>query len=352
MSVLNITKAAPFTHAPNTTQSIMLTVLLALAPATLFDAWLFGWPAIFMFILTVGFCLLLEAGCLILQNKPLTPSLTDGSVVLTGWLLAMSLPPYAPWWISLLGAIFAVVLAKQLFGGIGQNVFNPAMVGRVALLVSFPLQMTAWVKPSSAPGFVESLGITFGHASLDGISAASALGYVKTELSRGVPVSESVHHLPALSDMVLGIHPGSFGETSAILILLGGLFLMARKVISWHVPVSVIGTIVVLSGLASLADPARFAGPEFHLFAGATFLGAFFIATDYVTSPVSKQGQLVYGAGVGFFTWLIRTFAGYPEGMAFAVLLMNTLTPIIDHHIRPRAFGRTRKGEPLPVKGE
>lgn len=350
-------KSGPFTHAPNSVSQTMLTVLLALVPATIFDAWLFGWPAIFMFIVTVGSCILLEAGCLNLAGKPMQPSITDGSVVLTGWLLAMSLPPWAPWWVGLLGAVFAVVLAKHLFGGIGQNVFNPAMVGRVALLVSFPLQMTSWVKPAhlfaeGSPGFVESLGITFGHlGGFDSMSAASALGFVKTELSRGVPVSESMQHY-GLLDMVMGLHPGSFGETSAVLILLGGLVLLARRIISWHIPVAVMGTLFLLGSLFHTVDPARYTDGLFHLVSGATFLGAFFIATDYVTSPVSKQGQLVYGFGVGLLTWIIRTFAGYPEGMAFAVLLMNALTPIIDHHIRPRVFGRTYKGEPLPLKGE
>jgi len=355
-------KSGPFTHAPTSVSKTMVTVLLALLPATAFDLWLFGWPALFMFLITVGSCVLLEAGCLIMSNKPLKPSIVDGSVVLTGWLLAMSLPPWAPWWIGLLGAVFAVVLAKHLFGGLGQNVFNPAMVGRVALLVSFPLQMTAWVKPAplfaeKSPGFLDALGITFGHAggNFDAIGAASALGYVKTELSRGVPVTESMAHFGSsfsLGDMLIGMHPGSFGETSALLILAGGLLLLARKIISWHIPVSVMGTLFVLGSVFHLADPARFTDGLFHLTSGATFLGAFFIATDYVTSPVSKKGQLVYGFGVGLLTWIIRSFAGYPEGMAFAVLLMNALTPIIDHHIRPRVFGRTYKGEPLPLKGE
>lgn len=353
-----VEKAGPFTHAPTSVQKTMNTVLLALAPATLFDAYLFGWPAIIMFAVTIGFCLLAEAVCLSLSNKPLRPTLFDGSAALTGWLLAMSLPPWAPWWISLIGAIFAICLAKHVFGGLGQNVFNPAMVGRVALLVSFPVTMTAFIAPhqlfsANAPGLVDSLGIIFsGKVNFDSISAASALGYVKTELSRGIPVSQSVAHVPDLMDMAMGMHPGSFGETSALLILAGGLFLMARKIISWHIPAAVIGTLFFMGTVFNAVDPGRFTGGAFQVLSGATFLGAFFIATDYVTSPVSKQGQIVFGIGVGLLTWIIRTFAGYPEGMAFAVLLMNALTPIIDHHLRPRAFGRTRKGEPLPVRGE
>ncbi len=358
MTLAYTDKSAPFTHAPTSVQKTMTTVILALVPATLFDAWLFGWPAIFMFLITVGSCVVAEALCLQAQDKPVGATLSDGSAVLTGWLLAMSLPPWAPWWIGVIGSVFAIVLAKHLFGGLGQNVFNPAMVARVALLVSFPVKMTAWVTPhplfsDKGLSFADSLAITFGHAfNVDTMTAASALGYVKTELSRGVPVTESVQNLPDLMDMAIGLHAGSFGETSAILILAGGLVLLARKIISWHTPVALMGTLFVMGTVFHLINPDRFADGTFHLMSGATFLGAFFIATDYVTSPVSKQGQIVYGVGCGLLAWIIRTFAGYPEGMAFAVLLMNALTPIIDHNCRPRAFGRTRKGEPLEVKGE
>ncbi|HLO79080.1 MAG TPA: RnfABCDGE type electron transport complex subunit D [Magnetospirillum sp.] len=295
--------------------------------------------------------------CLRVAGKPLQPTLTDGSAALTGWLLAMSLPPWAPWWVAVLGAVFAIPLAKHVFGGLGQNVFNPAMVARVALLVSFPVQMTLFVAPhplfaAGSPGFADALAITFGKGTLDTMSAASALGYVKTELSRGILVGESIKHVPSLMDLVLGSKAGSMGETSALLVLLGGLVLLARRIISWHIPVAVMATVFALGTIANAIDPARFTPGIFHLLSGATFLGAFFIATDYVTSPVSKKGQLVFGFGIGLLTWTIRTFAGYPEGMAFAVLLMNALTPIIDQQFRPRVFGRTRKGEPLPLKGE
>ncbi len=351
-------KSGPFTHAETSVTRTMTLVMAALVPATLFDAWLFGWPAIFLFITTVGSCMALEALCLNLQGKPFDRALSDGSAALTGWLLAMSLPPWAPWWVAFIAAVFAICVAKHIFGGLGQNVFNPAMVGRIAVLVSFPVQLTAFLAPhplfaAASPGFMESLTITFGHAaSLDSVSAASALGFIKTELSRGVPVSESLTKIPDLMDMAMGARAGSFGETSAVLILLGGLFLMAKKIISWHIPVTVMGTLFLMGSLFNAVDPGRFEPGWFHLVSGATFLGAFFIATDYVTSPVSKEGQLVYGFGIGLLTWVIRTFAGYPEGMAFAVLLMNALAPIIDHNIRPRAFGRTRKGEPLAVRGD
>lgn len=344
---LSSEKSAPFGHAPVGVQKTMTLVLAALLPATLFNLWLFGWPALLMFVFTIASCVAVEALSLWMMDKPLQPTLTDGSAVLTGWLLAMSLPPWAPWWISLIGAICSIWLAKHLYGGLGQNVFNPAMVGRVALLVSFPVQMTFFPPLSSAPGLAESLDIFFGRMGPDAVSAASALGFIKTELSRGIPVSESMAHAPDLVDALLGLHPGSFGETSQVLLLVGGLFLMARRIISWHIPVGMMGTLLVLGTVFNAVDPGRFASGFFHLTAGTTMLGAFFIATDYVTSPVSKQGQLVFGIGVGLLTWIIRTFAGYPEGLSFAILLMNSLTPIIDSKIRPRVFGRTRKGEPL-----
>lgn len=368
MNIAFMNKSGPFTHAASSVQKTMYTVLLALAPATLFNAYLFGWPAILLFLVTVGSCVAAEALALSLGGRPVKPALTDGSAILTGWLLAMSLPPWAPWWIGVLGAVFAILLAKHAFGGLGQNMFNPAMVARVALLISFPVAMTAWVLPqplfsANAPSLGDAIAITFGgHAPMDGVSAATSLGYVKTELTRGIPVGESLAHLmreshlkymPDLMDLAWGYKAGSLGETSAVLILLGGLFLLFRRIISWHIPVAVIGTLFLMGTVFHGVNGARFAPGLFHALSGATFLGAFFIATDYVTSPVSKKGQLIFGVGVGLLTWVIRTFAGYPEGMAFAVLLMNALTPIIDQYTRPRAFGRTPKGEPLPLtKGE
>jgi electron transport complex protein RnfD len=349
-------KSGPFTHAPTSVQKTMVTVLLALVPATLFDLYLFGLPALFLFAITIGSCVAAEYACLTWGGKPTGPALSDGSAVLTGWLLAMSLPPWAPWWIAVLGAVFAIPLAKHAFGGLGQNVFNPAMVARVALLVSFPVQMTLFVTPhplfaAGSPGLMDALHITFGTGTLDSMSSASAMGYIKTELSRGVAANESIKHVPDLLDLALGSKAGSMGETSALLILAGGVLLLVRGIISWHIPAALLATLFVLGTVFHGVDPTRFTPGIFHVVSGASFLGAFFIATDYVTSPVSKKGQLVFGVGVGLLTWVIRTFAGYPEGMAFAVLLMNALTPIIDQHFRPRVFGRTAKGEPLPLKG-
>ena len=352
-------RSGPFTHSRTSVREKMLTVLLALAPALAFDLWRFGLPAIMLFAVTVGACVAFEALCLKQAGQPVARTLGDGSAVLTGCLLAMSLPPWAPWWIGVLGALVAIPLAKHAYGGIGRNLFNPAMVARVALLISFPLVMTAWVAPhplfaAGSPGFSDSLAILFGAApasfSVDAVASATPLGFVKTELSRGIAVSQSVASVPGLSDLFFGLRPGSLGETSALLILLGGLVLIWRRIISWHIPATVLATIFVVASLAHWLDPERFASGSFHLFSGASFLGAFFIATDYVTSPVSKRGQLVFGFGVGLLAWVIRSFAGYPEGMAFAVLLMNALTPIIDQYTRPRILGRDRRGDPLPVR--
>ncbi|HJV28150.1 MAG TPA: RnfABCDGE type electron transport complex subunit D [Aromatoleum sp.] len=355
MSPISPERSGPFGHAPNSVSQTMIAVLLALVPATALDTWLFGWPAILLFAVTVGACLAVEAACLAVAGRPVMAGLADGSAALTGWLLAMSLPPWAPWWIGVVGAVFAIALAKHAFGGLGQNVFNPAMVARVALLVSFPVVMTAWVAPQplsspDSPDLSRSLAITFAGEHLDAITSATALGHVKTELTRGIPATESVTSLPPLRDMALGLRAGSLGETSALLILVGGLYLMARRIISWHIPAAVLGSLFLTGTLFHAIDPARFADGGFHLLSGASFLGAFFIATDYVTSPVSKSGQLVFGVGCGLLTWIIRTFAGYPEGMAFAILLMNALAPIIDQYTRPRIFGRRRDGQALPLE--
>lgn len=347
--------SGPHTHTHMTVPRIMATVMLALLPATAFNLYLFGWPAIFLFIVTIGSCVVIEAICLSLAGQPVQRALTDNSAILTGWLMAASLPPWAPWWTGVLGAIFAIALAKHAFGGIGQNLFNPAMVGRTVLLVSFPVVMMAWVAPlplfsADAPSFSEAIAITFSGQISDAVSSATTLGHVKTELTRGIPVTESMAQTPDLMEMVTGYRAGSLGETSALLILLGGLFLLFKRIISWHIPVAVMGTLFLMGTIFHEVDPARYGTGMFHLLSGATLLGAFFIATDYVTSPASKLGQLVFGVGIGVLAWLIRTFAGYPEGRAFAVLLMNALTPIIDQYIRPRIFGRSRTGEPLPLQ--
>lgn len=338
----------------------MAAVMIAITPATLFGLYSFGWPAINLFVITLGTALGSEALCLRIAGKPVGTTLHDGSAALTGWLVAVSLPPCSPWWIGVGGGMFAIVMGKQIFGGIGQNVFNPAMLARVALLISAPIQMTFWVPPAPlgsvhAVGFLEGLSLTFS-ASIstpDGYSGASLLGHIKTEIAQGQSLSQIMplsydHYLQT----ALGSVPGSLGETSAVLVLAGGIWLLIRRIISWHIPVSMLGTVAVLAGIFHLLDPQRYIDPGLSLLSGGLMLGAFFIATDFVTSPATGRGQLIFGFGCGLLVYSIRTWGGYPEGVAFAVLLMNALTPIIDHYLRPRIYGRTLKGQPHAVLAE
>ena len=348
--------AAPHATTSNSPGRVMATVMAALAPATLFGFWLYGWPAIYLWSITIGFTLLGEAFCLRLTGRKAIPVLFDGSAALTGWLLALSLPPWAPWWIGAFGGLFAAVLGKQVFGGLGQNLFNPAMVARVALLISFPLQMTAWVAPlpissAAAPGLFDGLLITLKGVppGFDAVASASLLGFAKTELSRGVDLLQALLHAPTQS--WYGSRPGSLGETAAWLIAGGGVALLLLRIINWHIPVAMLAGIAVPAAILHAIDPARYLDATTHLFSGGVMLGAFFIATDYVTSPNTPKGQLIFGAGCGLLTFVIRTWAGYPEGVAFAVLLMNALTPVIDSYVKPRIYGRDRRGVALePVK--
>lgn len=350
--------SGPYAHAKSSVGRTMGLVLLALLPATLFGLYQFGWPAIFLFVTTLLAAVVAEALSLKFRGQPQKPFLLDGSALLTGWLLAMTLPPWAPWWIGVVGALLAIVVGKQVFGGLGQNLFNPAMVARVALLISFPLEMTTFTSAqpllsADAPGFAEGLAITFGGMEpIDAFSSATPLSHVKTELGRGVALDEAAAGTDSLWQLALGTATGSLGEVSAVLLLPGGLWLIYLRVITWHIPVAMLGTLAALAGVFHLLDPTSHAGPLFHLLSGSAILGAFFIATDLVTSPVSVRGQLLFGAGCGALVYIIRTFAGYPEGVAFAVLLMNAMTPLIDHYLAPRIYGRDRKGRPLSYGDE
>lgn len=346
--------AAPHTTTSNSPARIMALVMAALAPATLFGFWLYGWPAVFLWLITIAAALFGEAFSVRLLNRPALPVLGDGSAALTGWLLALSLPPWAPWWIGVFGGLFATTLGKQAFGGLGQNLFNPAMVARVALLISFPVQMTAWIGPlgvsGSMPGVIDGLLVTLKGLppALDAVSSATTLGFAKTELSRGVSLAESLPHAPALS--FLGARAGSLGETAAWLLLLGGGALVFLRVITWHIPLAMLAGIALPAALMHAIDPTHYLDVPTQILSGGAILGAFFIATDYVTSPNAASGQLIFGFGCGVLTFVIRTWAGYPEGVAFAVLLMNSLTPIIDTYFKPRIYGRDRKGNPLQPK--
>lgn len=346
---------SPHAHAPVSIGKVMGTVLLALTPATLFGFWLYGWPAINLWAVSLIAALAGEAFVVRLQGRAVRPVLMDGSGILTAWLLAISLPPFAPWWIAVLGSLFAVVIGKQVFGGLGQNVFNPAMAARVMLLISFPLEMTTWVAPAPlgsahAPGWLEGLRITFMGQPLDGMASASLLGHVKTEFTRGAGLDQALAGYYAPFDALWGSRAGSLGETAALLILLGGLFLIARRIITWHAPVAMLLGVAVPALVFNAVDGSHYAGPVYHLLSGGLMLGAFFIVTDPVTSPNTATGQLIFGFGCGLMTWIIRTWGGYPEGVAFAVMIMNTITPLIDQYVKPRIYGRDLKGAALAVE--
>jgi RnfABCDGE-type electron transport complex D subunit len=349
---------APHAHAGSSLGQVMATVMLALGPATLFGFWLYGWPALNVWAVCLGVAALSEALALRLMGRPVRAGLMDGSALLTAWLLALSLPPWAPWWLAALGVLFAIVVAKQLFGGLGQNLFNPAMAARVMLLISFPLEMTAWVSATPlgaphTPGFLDGLAISFaGLAPADGVASASLLGQVKTDLGRGLGLEHILAGTFHPETMAWGLRAGSLGETSAPLLLAGGLALIWRRVITWHIPVAMLAGVAVPAGLASLIDPGHHPGPLYHLLSGGVVLGAFFIATDPVTSPNSAAGQLLFGLGCGLLTWIIRAWGGYPEGVAFAVMLMNAATPVFDRYLKPRVYGRDRKGGALTAAQE
>jgi electron transport complex protein RnfD len=332
----------------------MSLVMLALTPATMFSLYQFGWPAIILFALTLVSALLFEVLSLLIARKPVTPFVFDGSAALTGWLVALSMPPWAPWWIAVLGGFIAIVLGKHIYGGLGQNIFNPAMVARIALLISFPLEMTFFMQPQPlfaqhSPDFMQAVNIVFmGGLNIDSLTSASTLTQIKVLLHDGKSVAEATGLVSDLKTGLTGVLPGSLGEMSLVLLLLGGFFLLLMRVISWHTPVAMFASMAVISGLFHLIDPQKYTDVATQLFSGGFVLGAFFIATDYVTQPVSKLGRLIFGAGVGVLTFVIRSWSLFPEGVGFAILLMNAVTPLIDHYVKPRIFGRTRNGKPLP----
>ncbi len=339
---------------PVTVGHIMGQVMLALTPATAFGLYVFGWPALNLFVITVLSALFFEAVCLKLAGRIAKPVLMDGSAVLTGWLLAMTLPPWAPWWIGVVGSGIAMILGKQVYGGLGQNLFNPAMLARVALLISFPIEMTTWanVSPlffSDSPSISDSWRITFaGLTNIDAVTGATTLGFIKTEFSQNHLLPDILKDYSEILNFI-GWTRGSLGETSTLFLALGGIWLIRQGIIQWHIPVSLLLTVAVLSGIFHTVDSQHYASPLLHLNSGAMMCVAFFIATDYVTSPNTPAGQLVFGAGCGLLIFVIRTWGAYPEGSGFAILLMNSATPLIDYYIRPRIYGRDRKGKPIEI---
>ncbi|WP_020485090.1 RnfABCDGE type electron transport complex subunit D [Methylomonas sp. MK1] len=344
--------SGPHVAATRRVDQIMRLVIIALAPATACGVLLFGWPALYLLAVTVLSAMAFEGLCLKMKGVAAMPYLRDGSAIVTGLLVAMTLPPWAPWWIGVVGSALAIVLGKHVYGGLGQNLFNPAMLARVALLISFPIEMTTWANVSplfTGPGVIDSLAITFGGLeNPDAVTGATTLGWVKTEFSQNRLLPGSLIEYSGFLAF-LGWERGSLGETSSLLLLAGGIWLMRQGVIKWHIPVSLLFSIFLLSTVFHTWDSQHYMGPWVHLNSGAVMLVAFFIATDYVTSPNTPLGQVIFGAGCGLLIFVIRSWGGYPEGTGFAILLMNAVTPLIDHYIRPRIYGRYRNGKPLDI---
>jgi len=322
-----VVSPAPHIHGGASVHRLMYDVLLALIPAYLVSVWMFGWGALYVTALSVASCVGFEylIQRFVLKNKP---TLCDGSAVITGVLLAFNVPSNLPPLLLVAGALVAIGVGKMTFGGLGQNIFNPALVGRVFLLISFPVPMTSWPVPQ---GFHTGV--------LDAVTGATPLGMVREGLASGESMSSIMANLPDYLDLLVGKMAGSTGEVSSLALLLGGIFLLLRRTITWHIPVSVLVTMALFTGVMHLAHPGQYASPVFHLLTGGALLGALFMATDYVTSPMTPRGMLVYGAGIGVITVLIRLFGAYPEGMSFAILIMNAFVPLLNRYIRPVRFG-------------
>ncbi len=321
-----IVSLSPHAHGTDTVERNMYGVMIALLPALLVSFYYFGLGSIIVCATSVAACVFFEWAINKFMLKNERNTILDGSAALTGLLLGFNLPSNLPIWIIIIGALFAIGVCKMSFGGLGCNIFNPALVGRAALLVAFPAQMTTWPK-------VGEMGY------LDAETGATPLALMKDAIKSGD--ASVLNSLPDSLSLFLGNHPdgaGALGEICALALLLGLAFMLWRKIITWHIPVSIIGTVFVLSGLLHLANPI-YADPLSVILTGGLMLGAIFMATDYVTSPMTAKGQLIYGVCIGFLTVVIRNWGAYPEGMSFAILIMNAFTPLINTYVKPKRFG-------------
>jgi electron transport complex protein RnfD len=304
----------------------MYGVTLSLLPALAVSVFYFGIGMIIVTSVSIASCMLFEY---LIQKymMKVKPTHLDGSALLTGLLLAFCLPSNIPFWMVMIGALAAVGIGKMTFGGLGNNIFNPALVGRVFLFISFPVAMTAWPEAGQWMRYT------------DAVTGATPLGIMKEGLAFNT-VGEIMPEVPPMLHLFLGKMMGSAGEVSALALLLGMLYMMYRRIISWHIPVSILGTVCIFTGILWLANPDRFADPLFHLLTGGLMLGAIYMATDYVTSPMTSKGMIIYGVGIGIVTVLIRIFGAYPEGVQFAILIFNGFTPLINKFVKPKRFGK------------
>ena len=323
----HLVSPSPHVHSKDSTTSLMRDVVIALTPALIVSVIFYGWKELLVIAASVFFCVALEYLITrFLLRKPST--IGDMSAVVTGILLAMNLPYTTPWWIVFIGALVAIGVAKMTFGGLGQNIFNPAITARVFLLVSFPTAMTHWEMPKDLFG-------------VDAVSGATPLGVIKEGLMQGSSVQDLMtEHGYSYAQMLFANLGGSAGEISAIALLVGFVYLLVRRVIKPYITLSIFGTVFVFSGNMWLINPAQFTDPVFNILTGGMILGACFMATDYVTSPMSDKGGVIFGIGIGLIAMLIRYFGAYPEGVSFAILIMNMAVPIINKYCHQKKFGR------------
>ena len=319
---------SPHVHGGDSVKKNMYGVLIALIPAFLVSLYFFGLGALIVTATSVAACLFFEWAIGKFLMKKETTTICDGSAVITGVLLAFNLPSNLPIWIIILGALFAIGVGKMAFGGLGNNPFNPALAGRVFLLLSFPVQMTSWPVVGQLTAYT------------DATTAATPLNLMKQIAGGNI---EALKDLPSSFDLLIGNNGGCLGEVSALALLLGLAYMLWKKIITWHIPISILATVFVFSGIMHLVDPELYVSPVLQLLTGGLMLGAIFMATDYVTSPMSKKGMLIYGVCIGLLTVIIRLFGAYPEGMSFAILIMNAFTPLINTYCKPKRFGEVAK---------
>ncbi len=322
---------SPHVQTDESVSKIMYGVVFSLLPAMLVSFYFFGLAAILVTLTAVVSCMAVE---FIIQKYLIKGPLTvfDGSAVITGILLAFNVPSSLPLWMVVVGSVVAIGMGKMTFGGLGKNPFNPALVGRVFLMISFPVEMTTWPKPTA-----------FSTALTDVISGPTPLAVMKEGLGKGEAVAEIMTEIPGYADLLLGNMGGSIGEISAIALLLGGIYMLIRRIITWHIPLAYLGSVAVFAGVFWLIDPAYHPDPLFHLITGGLMLGALYMATDMVTSPMTPSGMLVFGVGCGILTMVIRMFGAYPEGVSFAILIMNAFVPLINKSFKPKRFGEEVK---------
>lgn len=319
---------SPHVHGKETTKKLMYGVIIALIPAFITSVFYFGTGAIIVTATSILSCLLFEY---LIQRyvlkKPV--SINDGSAIVTGILLAFNLPSNLPLYMIVIGSLVAIGVAKMTFGGLGNNPFNPALAGRVFMLISFPVQMTTWPIPA---------GFETGYT--DAVTGATPLAVIKEGLKNGESLSTLLSNVPDTMNMFLGKMGGSMGEVSALALLLGFVYMLYKRIITWHIPVAIIGTVAAFTTIQSILSPGTSAGPVFHILSGGLLLGAIFMATDYVTSPMNKTAMLIYGSLIGLLTVIIRLYGAYPEGMSFAILIMNAFVPLLNVYVKPRRFGK------------